>query len=165
MNIRIVILLSAAIFLSSCSASTSASKKEKAAADFEQTAALIESGSFQFTIRSASPSGGRTIQITSPYSLKAKEGIFEAYLPYFGKAYSGGYGDSGGIEFNGEPKDLELNRNDSKQEISVSFTIQSDKDSYNVKLNVGSSGYGTLVISSQKRQTITYSGLAGQLKD
>jgi len=165
MNIRIVILLSAAIFLSSCSASTSASKKEKAAADFEQTAALIESGSFQFIIRSASPSGGRTIQITSPYSLKAKEGIFEAYLPYFGRAYSGGYGDSGGIEFNGEPKDLELNRNDSKQEISVSFAIQSDKDSYNVKLNVGSSGYGTLVISSQKRQTITYSGLAGQLKD
>ncbi len=165
MNTRIAALLTAAIFLSSCSASTSAAKKEKEAADFEQTAALIESGSYQFTIRSASPSGGKTIQITSPYSLRANKGKVEAYLPYFGRAYSGGYGDSGGIEFNGEPKDLQIDSNDSKQEISVNFTIKAEKDNYTVKLNVGSSGYGTLVISSQKRQTITYSGLAGQLKD
>jgi outer membrane biogenesis lipoprotein LolB len=165
MKTRIAALLTAAIFLSSCSASTSAAKKEKTAADFEQTAALIESGSYQFTIRSASPSGGKTIQITSSYSLIANKGNYEAYLPYFGKAYSGGYGDSGGIEFNGEPKDLQIDSNDSKQEISVNFTIQAEKDKYTVKLNVGPSGFGTLVISSQKRQTITYSGLAGQSKD
>jgi len=165
MNTRIAVLLTAAIFLSSCSASTSAAKKEKAAADFEQTTALIESGSYQFTIRSASPSGGKTIQITSYYALKANEGNYEAYLPYFGKAYSGAYGNSGGIEFNGEPKDLQISRNETKNEISVNFTIKAEKDSYTVKLNVGSSGYGTMVISSQKRQTISYSGLAGELKD
>ena len=165
MNTRIAVLLTAAIFLSSCSASTSTAKKEKAAADFEQTTALIESGSYQFTIRSASPSGGKTIQITSYYALKANEGNYEAYLPYFGKAYSGGYGNSGGIEFNGEPKDLQISRNEKKNEISVNFTIKAEKDSYTVKLNVGSSGYGTMVISSQKRQTISYSGLAGELKD
>ena len=165
MNTRIAVLLTAAIFLSSCSASTSTAKKEKAAADFEQTTALIESGSYQYTIRSASPSGGKTIQITSYYALKANEGNYEAYLPYFGKAYSGGYGNSGGIEFNGEPKDLQISRNEKKNEISVNFTIKAEKDSYTVKLNVGSSGYGTMVISSQKRQTISYSGLAGELKD
>ena len=161
----IVVLISAAIFLSACSASSSSAKKEKAAADFENTATLIESGSFLFTARSASPAGGKTIQLTSPYTLKAKEGKYEAYLPYFGRAYSGGYGDSGGIEFNGEPEDLQVSRNDNKSSISVGFTIQTDKDKYTVKLNVGSSGYGNLVISSQKRQTITYSGLAGALDD
>ena len=165
MNTRIAVLLIAVIFLSSCSASTSAAKKEKAAADFEKTTALIESGSYQFAIRSASPSGGKTIQITSYYALKANEGNYEAYLPYFGKAYSGGYGNSGGIEFNGEPEDLQISRNEKKNEISVNFTIKAEKDSYTVKLNVGSSGYGTMVISSQKRQTISYSGLAGELKD
>lgn len=165
MKSGIITFIIVALILSACSASSSSAKKEKAAANFEQTEALIKSGSYQFAIRSASPSGGKTIQITSYYALKANEGNYEAYLPYFGRAYSGGYGDSGGIEFNGEPKDLQINRNDKKNEISVNFTIKAEKDSYNVKLNVGSSGYGTLVISSQKRQTISYSGLAGELKD
>lgn len=154
-----------AIILSACSASSSTAKKEKAAADFEKTTALIEGGTYEFTVRSASPSGGRTVQITSHYSLKAKEGNFDAHLPYFGRAYSAGYGDSGGVEFNGEPEDLQISINDNKQEVSVTFTISSNKDKYTVKLNVGSSGYGNLVISSQKRQTITYSGLASHLKD
>lgn len=158
-------LITLAIFLSACSASSSSAKREKAAADFEQTAALIEGGSYIYTVRSASPSGGRTIQITSEYILKAKDGKFETYLPYFGRAYSGAYGESGGIEFNGEPEDLQISRNDSKNTITVKFTIQSDKDKYGVSLNVGSSGYGNLIISSQKRQSITYSGLASELAD
>ena len=165
MKTRTAALIALAVFLSACSASTSASKKEKAVADFEKTAALIESGSYLFTVRSASPSGGRTIQITSNYTLKARDGKFEAYLPYFGRAYSGGYGDSGGIEFSGEPQDLEVSTNSRKNRISVKFTIQADKDIYNVHLNVGSSGFGNLVIASRNRQSITYSGLANELSD
>ena len=160
-----ITLISAAIFLSACSASSSTAKKEKTAAEYALTASLIESGSYQFTIRSASPSGGKTIQITSLYTLTAKDGNYKAYLPYFGRAYSGGYGNSGGIEFNGEPEDLQVTRNENKSDISVSFTIQSEKDKYTVKLHVGSSGYGNLMISSPKRQTITYSGLASELKN
>ena len=165
MKTRNVVLISAAIFLSACSASSSSAKKEKAAADFEHTAALIESGSYLFTARSASSAGGKSIQLTTIYTMKAKEGKYEAYLPYFGRAYSAGYGNSGGIEFNGEPEDLQVSRNENKSSISVDFTIQADNDKYTVKLNVGSSGFGNLAISSQKRQTITYSGLASALND
>lgn len=161
----IISLLIAAIILAGCSASSSTAKKEKAAADYANTAALIESGNYMFTIRSASPSGGRTIQITSHYALKAREGSYEAYLPYFGRAYSGAYGDSGGIEFNGEPENLTITRDDNKMKVSVSFSIQSEKDSYSVKLNVSSSGNGNLIIGSQKRQSITYAGQCGELED
>jgi hypothetical protein len=92
-------------------------------------------------------------------------GTYEAYLPYFGRAYSGGYGDSGGIEFKGEPENLEITRNDKKLSISVSFSIRAEKDTYSVNLKVGSSGYGQMTVSSQKRQVISYSGKAGELKD
>ena len=165
MKTGIIAFITAAIILSGCSATSSTSKKERAAADFEKTATLIESGNYQFTIRSASPSGGKTIQITSLYTLKAIEGNYEAYLPYFGRAYSGGYGESGGIEFNGEPENLKITRNDPKNKISVAFTIKSDKDQYKVNMEVGASGYGNLVISCQKRQTISYYGLTDGLKD
>lgn len=162
---RIAALISAAIFLSACSASTSTAKKEMAAADFEQTAALIEGGSYLFTVRSASPTGGRTIQITSNYTLKAMNGTFEAYLPYFGRAYSAGYGDNGGIEFNNKAENLEVSRNSKKNTIEVKFTIQAEKDSYTVNMSVGSSGFGNLVITGQKRQSIRYSGRVSELKD
>ncbi len=165
MKAGILSLLLVAIILSGCSGSASMAKKEKAKADFEHTAALIESGSYMFTVRSASPSGGKTIQLTSPYSLKALDGNFEAYLPYFGRAYSAAYGDSGGIEFNGAPENLQITRDDEKQSINTSFNIRGEKDSYSVSLKVGSSGFGNLVINSKKQQSISYSGKAGELKD
>jgi len=160
-----IALIAALFVLSACSASSSASKKELEAAEFELTASLIESGSYQFTIRSASPSGGKTIQITSLYTMTARDGKYEAHLPYFGRVYSGGYGDSGGIEFNGEPENLQITRNDDKNKISVTFNINSDTEQYTVMLDMGATAFGNLVISSQKKQVISYYGLASGLKD
>ncbi len=165
MKTGILALITASIVLSGCSASSSTAKKEKNAADFEQTASLIESGNYLFTVRSASPSGGKTIQITSEYTLKASDGNFEAHLPYFGRAYSGGYGESQSVEFNGEPAYLEIARKENKNNISVSFTIKSGADQYTVNLVVGASGYGNLTISNPRKQPITYYGLTSGLKD
>lgn len=165
MKTGIAALITAAIFLSACSASSSTAKKEKAAADFEQTASLIESGSYQFTVRSATPSGGKTIQITSQYTMKAKDGKYEALLPYFGRAYSSSYGGSQSVEFSGEPEDLAFTRKDDKNKVSVSFTITADAEKYTVNLEVGGSGFGTLIISNPRKQPISYSGLVSELKD
>ena len=165
MKTGILALITAAIVLSGCSASSSTAKKEKNAAAFEQTAAMIESGSYQFAVRSATPSGGKTIQITSLYTLRAKEGNYEAHLPYFGRTYSGAYGDGGSVEFNGEPAYLEITRRDNKNNFLVKFTINSGSDQYTVNLEVGASAYGNLTISNPKKQPITYYGLASELKD
>ena len=168
----IIVTIMAAIVLTGCSASSSTSvnerkeaKKEKTAVEFEKTASLIEGGNYQFTVRSATPSGGKTIQITSLYRLKASNGNYEAYLPYYGRAYSVSYGGDGGVEFNGEPEDLKITRNDDKNSISVAFTIKSGKDQNKVTLEIGATGYGNLVITSQNRQAISYYGIAGELKD
>jgi len=165
MKARIKALLTMAVILSACSSLSSATGSDTIADDFERTAALIEGGNFQFTIRSASPSGGRTVQITSSYVMKASEGTYEAHLPYFGRVYSGGYGDGGSVEFKGEPEDLEINRNEKRQSISLKFSIRSASEKYDVKLEVSKSGYGNLVVSSPKRQTISYKGLVSALED
>ncbi len=168
----IIALLAVTLLLSACSSSSSttkddkkAAKQEKGSADFEQTVALIESGSYSFTVKSATPSGGKTIQITSPYTLTAKDGNYEAHLPYFGRAYSAAYGDGGSVEFNGEPEDLEITRKDNKNNIEVKFTILSGNDKYTVNLEVGPSGYGTMIISNPKKQPIRYYGVASALED
>jgi len=165
MKTGISALITAAIFLSACSASSSTAKNELKAAEFEQTASLIESGSYQFTVRSATPSGGKTIQISSEYTMKAKDGNYEAYLPYFGRAYSATYGGNQGVEFKGEPEDLEYTRKDNKNKVSLSFTISADSEKYTVNLEVGGSGYGTLVISNPRKQPISYYGQVSGLAD
>lgn len=165
MKTGIAAIISAAIILSACSASSSTAKNELKAAEFEQTASLIESGSYQFAVRSATPSGGKTIQITSVYTMKAKDGKYEAHLPYFGRAYSPSYGGSQSVEFIGEPEDLEITRKDNKNKVSVSFTITTNAEKYTVNLEVGGSGYGNLIISNPRKQPISYSGLLGELQD
>ncbi len=168
----IIALLAVAHLLSACSSSSSttkddkqAAKQEKTAADFEKTVALIESGSYQFTVRSATPSGGKTIQITSAYTLTARDGNYEAHLPYFGRAYSASYGDGGSVEFNGEPEGLEVTRKENKNNIEVKFSILSGNEKYTVILEVGASGYGTMRISNPKKQPISYNGLVSALED
>ena len=155
----------ALIMLSACSSSSSLAKSENKAASFEQTAALVESGNYQFTVRSASPAGGRTIQITSVYTMKAAEGTYEAHLPYFGRSYSGTYGDGGSVEFSGEPENLQITRKDHKSTIAVTFSIKSGTEQYEVKLELGASAFGTLIITSRNKQTISYYGQASGLKD
>jgi hypothetical protein len=79
--------------------------------------------------------------------------------------YSGGYGQGGSVEFSGEPDNLEVERNDKKLRMEVKFSIKNQGENYNVKLVVGASGFGSLIISSPRRQTISYNGLATALPD
>jgi hypothetical protein len=89
MKTLLIPVVALALILSGCKASSStagddgkASKNEKKDAQFEQMVALIEGGEFAYKVQSANPSGGRTIQITSSYTLEVKDG---------------GYGDSDGF--------------------------------------------------------------------
>ena len=167
----ILVVITVAMALTGCGVSSSStgsgqeiSKQEKKAAEFEKSASLVESGQYQFILRSATPSGGKTIQITSEYTMEAIEGVYQAYLPYFGRAYSASYGGNGGIEFKGEPENLTLTRDEKKMLVTVSFNMKTDDDLYTISLEIGSAGYGTLVVASQKRQSISYYGQVGELK-
>ncbi len=131
--------------------------------DFERTSVLIESGNYVYQVQSVNPTGGRTIHTTSMYTMKATDGTFDAYLPFFGRAYQADYGGDGGIKFNGEPENLEIQKDARKYTISVSFTIKEPNDRFSVNLVVGSNGYGTLNITSQKRQAISYYGLISEV--
>ena len=144
-----------ALILSSCKASSSTAKDAR----FEQITALIEGGEFAYTVQSANPMGGKTIQITSSYTLEAKDGIYKAYLPYFGRAHSASYGGDGGVEFEGEPTDLKISKNGDKRTITISFNIKNKDESYDCSLVTGGGGNGTLTIISSKRSTISYYGM------
>jgi hypothetical protein len=167
MKTLLIPVVALALILSSCKASSSTagddgklSKNEKKDAQYEQIVALIDGGEFAYTVQSANPAGGKTVQITSSYTMEAKEGIYKAYLPYFGRAHNASYGGDGGIEFDGEPTDLKINKNADKRTITISFNIKNKNETYDCTLVTGG-GNGTLTIISSNRSTISYYGIVG----
>lgn len=139
-------------------------KNEKKDAAFKQMTELIKSGSYEFRVQSVNPTGGKTINPSSVYTMTAKEGILKAHLPYFGRAYQASYGGDGGVVFEGKPENLEIASNEKKRNIMVSFQISGDNDKYSATLSVGHGGYGNLTITSPKRQAISYYGPVNPLE-
>ena len=167
-----LLFITLAFLLTGCGASSSStgsdgksSKEEKRAAEYDNTVALVDSGNYEYTLKSASPMGGRTIQITSTYTLDVKDGVYKAYLPYYGRAFNASYGGDGGVDFEGEPEDLSIVKNADKRTITVSFSIKNDNELYDCTLVIGSSGNGTLTIASSNRQTISYYGVVSKLTE
>ncbi len=61
---------------------------------------MVDSQRFEFVAQVAIPMGGRSRNLDYGYDLKVKKDTVVAYLPFYGRSYSAGYGDSGGgIEF------------------------------------------------------------------
>lgn len=136
-----------------------AQKSKEKDEQFKEMTALIESGFYLFNVQSVQPSGARTIHTKTSYILEARDTIFRAYLPYFGRVYSPSYGGDGGIEFEAPPENLQISLNEKKRMVNVEFEIKGESDKYELFLSVGSSGYGNLSIICQNRQPISYSGL------
>lgn len=142
-----------------------AQKANKKDEGFKEMKALIESGLYEFKVQSTQPTGARTINTTSNYTLEARDSIYKAYLPYFGRVYQAQYGGSGGIEFEAVPENLEISLNEKRRMVNVKFQIKGENEKYDLYLSVGSSGYASLSINSQSRQSISYNGTINPLKE
>jgi len=118
---------------------------------------LITSRNFVFKAQTALPLGGQSRQLTSDYDLRVYGDSLIAYLPYFGRAYTAPAPGEGGLNF------TSVNYLYHPQETKKggwNVTIQ-PKDTRDVRLlflSVSSAGYGTLQVTSNNRQAISFSG-------
>jgi len=53
---------------------------------------IVDSGRIKIDVDRAVPMAGRSVNLTSPYSLEIHGDSILSYLPYFGRAYSAPYG-------------------------------------------------------------------------
>ena len=76
------------------------SKKEKKEQKKEAVMKLIESENYnKIDVNTAMPMRGRSIPLTSSYSLTIRNDSVISYLPYYGRAYSIPYGGGDGLNF------------------------------------------------------------------
>lgn len=133
------------------------SKKEKREQKEEEVKEMIEGRRFTIDVNRALPMSGRSVNLTSPYSLEMRGDSVVSYLPYYGRAYSAPYGGGDGLRF----EKLITNYTcsfDKKGTAQIQFGVRTNEDTYKFNIQVYSNGSGTINVTPTNKQSITFHG-------
>jgi len=133
------------------------SKKEKKEQKKEAVKKLIASENYKIDVQTALPMRGRSIPLTSPYSLEIRNDSVISYLPYFGRAYSIPYGGGDGLNFRVPLKEYNMEM-DKKGNAVIKFVAQNPEDRFEFRAKVYSNGSTSIDVNMQNRQSISFQG-------
>lgn len=150
----LMLLLALLVGLPTLSAQT---KKEKKEQKKEAVKKLIVSENYKIDVRTALPMRGRSIPLSSPYSLEIRNDSVISYLPYFGRAYSIPYGGGDGLNFRAPLKEYSMEM-DKKGNAVIKFTARNPEDRYEYRAKVYSDGTASIDVNMTNRQSISFQG-------
>lgn len=153
-NHILMLLLALLVGLPTLSAQT---KKEKKEQKKEAVKKLIVSENYKIDVRTALPMRGRSIPLTSPYSLEIRNDSVISYLPYFGRAYSIPYGGGDGLNFKAPLKEYSMEM-DKKGNAMIKFTARNPEDNYEYRAKVYTDGSASIDVNMTNRQSISFQG-------
>jgi len=133
-------------------------KAERELQKQKEIEALIEAKNFVFEAQKASPQGGRLLNLDyNTYFLKFNEEKTTCDLPFFGRAYNAAYGGNGGINFEGVPENIQIEKK--KKSYLIKATVRGKDDTYKLLFTIFFDGGGSLSVNSNNRASISYDGL------
>jgi hypothetical protein len=106
-----------------------------------------------------------TINLTgSSYDIKITADSLVAYLPFYGRSYRATFGnDEAGFKFNS--KDFTyIEKKRKKGGWDIALNTKDVKNNVRMNLSISENGYGSLVVSSNDKQSITYNGYLSEAK-
>lgn len=152
----ILIALIIGVLLNSCSSiQPSVEKTEKAQLLNEQ----IESFHFKFNATHAYPQSYKSIYLSSYYDVKVSLDTVQAYLPYYGRAYTAPIDpNEGGIKF--VSTNFDYNIKEGKKAGNWLITIQTKDTSrpYTLYFDLWNNGTARLSVHDRNKQTISFQG-------
>lgn len=157
-RIKIYIILLTTLLCNSCATTNQVENKK-------QLIAAIEKHMYTFTAINVQPMSAPTFNLTSNYyTVNVKPDSVKIFLPYFGVSYNapldatkGGF-DLTSTKFKYEEKKQKKGLYEimiTPQDASVFNTPQ---DIRYLILNIGESGYGTIILQSNNKQMISFYG-------
>ena len=105
----------------------------------------------------ALPARGRSVMLTSPYSVEIRNDSIISHLPYYGRAYPIPYGGGEGLNFKAPLTDYKLDW-DKKGTAKIKFTARSTEDKFDFDIDIFSNGSSTIFVNMQNRQSINFQG-------
>lgn len=140
-------------------------KAEKEAKLAEQTKKLVEENTWQFEATQMLPAKGKSRSLTTPYSVVLKDDKVDSYLPYFGTAYSAGYGGTDSPMIFEAPIEDYSGSEAKKGGYIIKFKAKNKNDVVEYTFNVSSNGSASLNVNSTNRQHISYRGNLTSIKE
>ena len=140
------------------------SKQQKEMAQQAMIKKWIEAKRFQFVAQSATPSTGKSRQLTTEYTLNVMPDSLDCHLPYYGRAYSGGYGGGeGGITF--KTTDFQYSAADAKKGgWNITIKPKNQSSAQQIFMSISASGYANVQVRSNSRDMISFYGSIQELK-
>lgn len=112
-------------------------------------------------VEMAYPQAGRSVNLSSGYTLELKDGKATAYLPFYGRAYNLPYGEGGGFDFDEEDvmkyEEKEVTKH-KKTYTEISFQVYAKGDTMVFHLTLFPGGNISLSVTSNNRAPISYTG-------
>lgn len=133
------------------------SKQEKKEQKKEAVKKRIVSENYKISVNTASPMRGRSIPLTSLYSLEIRNDSVFSYLPYYGRAYSIPYGGGNGLIFQAPLKEYTMDW-DKKGNARIKFSARNPEDQYQFSVKVFDNGSAGIDVIMQNRQSISFLG-------
>jgi hypothetical protein len=94
--------------------------------------------------------------VESNYSITFTPEMVTSNLPFYGRIYSGKVlGRDKGMRFKGKPENFNIEKT---KEYQVNASVTGENDTYEISMSVSDSGYASLIVSTNNRETITYQG-------
>lgn len=98
----------------------------------------------------------------SNYDVKVVGDSIIAYLPYYGRSFSAPINrDDSGIKFTSTEFSYDAEKR--KKGWQIAIKTKDTKDSPRLNLNISENGYGSLVVSTNNKQSITYNGYIAEV--
>lgn len=133
------------------------SKQEKKEQKEMAVKEIVESGRFTINVNRAVPLSGRSVNLTSPYSLELRGDSIISHLPYFGRAYSAPYGGGNGMSFEEQAFAFEQTPK-KKGGTELKFKVRTKEDVYTFRVEIFPNGSSTINVTPVNKQGITYYG-------
>lgn len=148
-----IILAFLLLFFTQCSSTKNATAGN---ANLQQ---LINSKSYTFLAQYALPLGGRSIPLTTQYTLTVKGDSLISDLPYFGRAFTAPINPSdGGIHFTSTNFNYTATPT-RKGGYNITISPHDEPKANGMTLSVTSGGYANLQVISTNRQSIAFRGI------
>ncbi|WP_315821222.1 DUF4251 domain-containing protein [Paraflavitalea speifideaquila] len=138
-------------------------KAAKRAAKAAEVQAMIDAQRYIFKPQSANPMRGRTVQLTTEYSVKVSKDTIVSDLPYFGRAFTAPIDPTrGGIQFNSTKFDYKVETIKKGWQVTIKPTDVSDVQQF--FLTIFNNGSATLQVTSNNRTPISFNGYVMERK-
>ncbi len=159
-TLKILLLAVGFLFgLHPAEAQTTRAQKKQAKIDAVKN--MVNKQNYVFMAQFANPLGWKTINLNYNYNVVISRDSVDSYLPYYGRAYVAPYNPTDpaqtGIQFKTKKFDYQEDA-DKKGNYAVTIIPHDVKETRKFFLNISEEGYATLSVTSNNRQSISFTG-------